>query len=119
MLIRWKRLSQSFVYATKGLKKVLKEEQNFRIELFIGAIVLLVAVVIPVSISDLAILVLVIALVLCLEIVNSVAELISDAVRPKLDYYAKAIKDVVAAGVLLASVTSIVIGVLIFGKYFF
>jgi len=67
--------------------------------------------------TELAILTMVIGLVLCLEIVNSVAELISDAIRPKLDHYAKTIKDVVASGVLLAAITAAIVGLIIFSKY--
>lgn len=118
MLVRGKRLAKSFVYARKGLFKVIREEQNFRVELLVGLAVLLLAYYLEVSYTDLAILLLAMALVLCLEIVNTVAELISDAVQPKLSHYAKNIKDVIAAGVLVASIAAGIIGIVIFSHYF-
>jgi len=117
MFVRLPRLLKSFVYAKKGLFKVIREEQNFRLELLAGLVVLFLAVLVKVSYSDFAILCLAIGLVLCLEIVNTVAELISDAVQPKLSHYAKDIKDVVASGVLLASMTAVIIGVVVFSHY--
>lgn len=118
-MFNWRRLIKSFIYARRGFIKVLREEQNFRIELIVGLVVLILAIVIRVTATELAILVLAIGLVLCLEIVNSVAELISDAVRPKIDHYAKTIKDVIASGVLLASITAFIVGLVIFGQYLF
>ncbi len=116
-MIKWRKLLKSFVYARKGLFKVIHEEQNFRLELTAGVVVLFLATLLRVSYSDLAILILAIGLVLCLEIVNTVAELISDAVQPKLSHYAKNIKDVVASGVLLASIAAVIVGVVIFSHY--
>jgi len=119
MILNWRRLIKSFVYASRGFVKVVREEQNFRVELMAGLLILIAALLIRVTAIELAILILAIGLVLCLEIVNSVAELISDAIKPKLDHYAKTIKDVVASGVLMASITALIVGLVIFGRYLF
>ncbi len=117
MLMRLRRLTKSFVYASRGLVKVMREEQNFRVELLVALAVLMLAYVLQVAYQDWAILILAIALVLCLEIVNTVAELISDAVQPKLSHYAKNIKDVIAAGVLVAAMGAAIVGVVVFSQY--
>lgn len=116
-MVSWRRWWKSVHYARRGLAKVVKEEQNFRIELAVGALVLVLAAYLRVNYQDLVSLIMVIALVLCLEIVNTVAELISDAVQPKLSQYARYIKDVVAAGVLLAALAAAMVGLIIFAKY--
>jgi len=118
-MIRAKRLFKSFTYACRGLGKVFKEEQNFKIEIIAGVVVLALAIYFRFSYLDLAILVLVIGLVLLAEVVNSVVELISDILKPKLDYYVKKIKDMVAAAVLVASFTALIVGVIIFAKNLF
>ena len=41
----------------------------------------------------------------------------SDLLKPKLDVYVRAIKDVGAAAVLLAALTAVLIGVFIFSHY--
>jgi len=111
------RLRKSFVYASRGLLKVVREEQNFRVELIVAIGVVVLAYELEVTYQDWAILLLAIALVLCLEIVNTVAELISDAVQPKLSHYAKNIKDVVAGGVLVASIAAGIVGIVVFSHY--
>ncbi|MEI6378891.1 MAG: diacylglycerol kinase [Candidatus Falkowbacteria bacterium] len=111
------RLKKSFVYAARGLSRIFREEQNFRLELAVGLIVLLLAWLMKVSSSDKAILTLTIGFVLLMEIVNSLVELMSDLLKPKLDVYVRAIKDVGAAAVLLAALTAVLIGVFIFSHY--
>lgn len=116
-MIRIKRLAKSWQYAGRGLLKVAKEEQNFRVELAVAAAVMIVALILKVSRLDLIILILVSALVLIMEIINSAVEAISDALKPKLDIYVKRIKDIVAAGVMVAALTAVIIGVIIFSQY--
>jgi diacylglycerol kinase len=118
-MIRIKRLAKSFQYAVRGLLKVAEEEQNFRVELTVAAVVIIAALVLKVSRLDLIILILVSALVLIMEIINSAVEAISDALKPKLDIFVKRIKDIVAAGVMVAALTAVVVGCLIFSQYLY
>lgn len=116
-MIRIKRLGRSFRYAGRGLIKIIKEEQNFKIELTVALIVILVAMVLRVGRLDLVVLILAITLVLVMEIINSAIEAISDALKPKLDIYVKQIKDIVAAGVMVAAIAAVLIGLIIFSQY--
>jgi diacylglycerol kinase len=118
-MISLRRLVKSFIYAGRGLVKVIKEEQNFKIELFAGLLAMVAAVVLRVSALALAILILVIGLVLIMEIINSAIEAVSDALKPKLDNYVKRIKDIVAAGVMVSALTALAVGYFIFSQYFF
>lgn len=116
-MIRWKRLGKSFVYASRGFSRVYRREQNFRLELIIGAAVLFLGAILKVTAGDFALLALTIGFVLLMEIVNSLVEMLSDLLKPKLDHYVKAVKDIGAAAVMTASLTAIIVGLLIFGKY--
>lgn len=60
---------------------------------------------------------LVIIAVLVLEIVNTVVEKFIDLLKPRMHHYSGAIKDMMAAAVLLAAIGAVVIGVLIFYPY--
>jgi len=117
-MVSFKRLIKSFGYAGRGLAKVFKEEQNFKIEVLAAFVVILVALTIEVSLVELTVLILAIGLVLVMEVINSAVEAISDVLKPKLDNYVKRIKDIVAAGVMLSALTALAIGCLIFGQYF-
>jgi diacylglycerol kinase len=118
-MLSFKRLLKSFGYAGRGLLKVAREEQNFRIELAVLLLVILAAIYLRLSWLEVAMLVLASGLVLIMEIINSAIEAVSDVLKPKLDTYVKRIKDIVAAGVMIAAVTALAVGCLIFGRYFF
>jgi diacylglycerol kinase len=52
-----------------------------------------------------------------MEILNSAVERVADALKPRIDNYVKEIKDIMAAGVMLASIMSIIAGIFIFLPY--
>lgn len=58
-----------------------------------------------------------IALVLCLEMINSAIELLVDLISPEYNEKAGKIKDLSAGAVLIASFISLIIGLIIYGKY--
>ena len=116
-MISLSRLRKSFVYASRGLSRVYHEEQNFRIELAVGIIVMLAGFMLGVKTWEMAILALTIGFVLLMEIVNSFIEIMSDLLKPKLNVYVRGIKDVGAAAVLMASLVSIAVAFFIFRPY--
>ncbi|MDD4412567.1 MAG: diacylglycerol kinase family protein [Patescibacteria group bacterium] len=118
-IIRIRRLLQSFKHSFRGFKKVVKEEQNFRIELTVGLLVLIVGFILGVSQVEMAILIITIGIVLLMEILNTLIEALTDLLKPKLDYYVKMIKDIAAAAVVVASIVSVGVGLVIFGHYLF
>ena len=58
-----------------------------------------------------------IGVVLSLEIMNTAIEHFVDLVEPNQNPKAGAIKDLAAGAVLIFSITSAIIGIMIFGKY--
>jgi diacylglycerol kinase len=109
---------QSVRYAWAGLRYVWKHEQNFRIQVVGAAIVLLLAFTLQISRAQWIVLILTVGAVLILELLNTTMERLTDLAQPRLHHYAKAMKDMMAAAVLLASLGAIIIGFLIFGPYF-
>ena len=116
-MIKIKRLFKSFKYALKGLIKVFKEEQNFRIQSFAGIIVILFGIYFNINSIEWSLLVIVIILVLLMEIANSGVERITDVLQPRINSYVKEIKDIMAAAVMLSSVGAIIVGIIIFLPY--
>jgi len=108
------RFIKSLKYATRGLISVFKEEQSFRVQVVAVLLVFCVALYFNVKMWEAIILVLVSSAVLVLEVLNSILERLVDALKPRIHPYVKVIKDMMAATVLLASVTALIIGVLIF-----
>jgi|ETNmetMinimDraft_20_1059909.scaffolds.fasta_scaffold161717_2 diacylglycerol kinase len=110
-------LEKSIASALSGLKRVWKEERNFKIESTIGALVVLIAIVLRLSRIDMIVVLLVVSMVLMLEMLNTLLERFVDIAKPRLHNYVEIIKDTMAAVVLTASIASVIIGILIFYPY--
>ncbi|MDO9399756.1 MAG: diacylglycerol kinase [bacterium] len=116
-MIRIKRLAKSFVYAWRGLCKVFKEEQNLQIQTAGGLLIFILAYFFQISRWEWIVLVLIVILVILMELANSVVERITDALKPRISSYVKEIKDIMAAGVLVASIAALIVGCIIFWPY--
>ena len=109
--------TDTFKYARKGMRLVLKSEVNIRVHFCIAMAVLALAVVLDFSIERMCILLLTIAFVIVTEMLNSAVEFSLDAVFH--NRYSKLVgmaKDISAGAVMFASVVAIVVGVLLFGS---
>lgn len=106
-------LVERFFHAFRGIRNAWQKEPNFRIEALIGLAVLLGMFILPLSGVERAILVLIVALVLALEIINSLFERLLDLIHPQFSPEVRRIKDTMAGIVFLAAVASVVIAGLI------
>lgn len=108
------RLFKSFKYAFKGIICALKEEQNFRFQIVAAILIIILMMVFSVSNTEKVILIIVISLVLTVELINSIFERIVDILKPRVHPYAKKIKDMMAAAVLVVSLAALASGLIIF-----
>jgi len=108
-----KRL-KSFSFAFNGLKILLKEEHNSRIHLFFTICVLLASIFFNISTFEWIAVIFAIGFVFTLEIINSAIENICDFISPEKNIQIKKIKDLAAAGVLISSLSAMIIGLIIF-----
>jgi len=118
-IINLKTLIKSFKYAIKGIRYTFRHEQNFRIQSFIALVVVIFMFVFEISRGEAVILFLLILLVLVLELINTTLEKVVDILKPRIHHYVEVIKDLMAAMVFLASLGSLIIGILIFWPYIF
>lgn len=110
---------RSFKHAIRGLADVAKHERSFRFQLIMATIVIVLIVVFPLAVWERILLILMIAAVLVLEVINSIFERISDALKPRLHPMVREVKDMMAGAVLLTAVTSVVVAAMIFWSYIF
>jgi undecaprenol kinase len=113
-MIKIKRLRKSFVYAFRGLVKMIREEQNFRVHIFFAAASAVLGALMGISRIEWCLLAVVIGMVFLMEAVNSAVERITDVLRPRINDYAKEIKDITAAAVMISSILAVIVGLLIF-----
>ena len=116
-MINFKKLYLSFKRAFCGLKIAILEEQTFKTQVIVAILVLVLIFYFPLTTLKRVVLILTIILVLGLELINSQVERILDVLDPKFNVHIKRIKDLSAAAVLLASLGSVVVGLLIFLPY--
>ncbi|MEE3348563.1 MAG: diacylglycerol kinase family protein [Candidatus Gastranaerophilaceae bacterium] len=106
---------KTFKNARKGLRIVLKSERNIRIHFLVGTLALLCGAELKLSIIELCIVLLAIALVVGFEMINSAIEFSLDAVfHNKYSTLVGMAKDISAGAVMFATFIAIAIGLLIF-----
>lgn len=110
---------QSFVHAFAGLAFLVRNEPNMRIHLGIGAVTIVAGAWLDVGPAEWRWLVLVIALVLAAEALNTAVEQTCNAITRNYNPAIKAAKDVAAGAVLIAAIMAGLIGASIFMPYLF
>lgn len=104
----------SFRYASAGLRHLFTTQRNARVQASVGAAALLLGATLRISRAEWAVLVLLIALVLVLEALNSAIEATVDLVTSEYHPLAKIAKDLAAGAVWLLALASVAIGAIIF-----
>jgi diacylglycerol kinase (ATP) len=104
----------SFNYAFEGIIHVLRTQRNLRIHFAIAIAVVAAAAALGVERVELIALLLAIAFVLVAEMLNSAIEGAIDVSTTSFDPNAKLAKDIAAGAVLIASMTAIAVGYLVF-----
>ena len=110
-----KNLLISFRYAFSGIKYTFENSRNFKIQVLFAFFSLILGYIFQLYIRDYLILLLTIFSVLILEIVNtSIESLVDLVVKKEFNNLAKIAKDCSAGAVLLASINSVIIGLILF-----
>jgi len=105
----------AFQHALRGWGYVLRTQRNAWIHALVTVLVVVAALWLDLARQDWAILLLTIALVWMAEFINTALEAVVDLASPQQHPLAKIGKDVGAAAVLIAALTSILVGVLLLG----
>ncbi|MES2772626.1 MAG: diacylglycerol kinase family protein [Bacteroidota bacterium] len=109
-----KRFINSFGYALNGLRLFFSKEKNGQIQAVVAILVIVAGFAFKIGLYEWIIILVCIALVLALEMINSVIEKLIDHLHPARHEQVKWIKDVAAGAVLWAAIISAVIASLIF-----
>lgn len=104
---------QSFRHAFAGLWYVLQTQRNAWIHLIATLTVVLVGIWLRLERQDWALLIISILIVWLAEIINTALEAITDLASPEVHPLARVGKDVGAGAVLLASISAVILAILI------
>lgn len=111
---RYKALD-SFRWAFTGLAYAFHTQPHFRFHLAAALVVSVVAVLLHLSATAWAVLVLTMGSVLVVELINTAIESIVDLMSPEYHPLAKIVKDLAAGAVLFVAITAILVGLFILG----
>jgi diacylglycerol kinase (ATP) len=105
---------KSFSYALAGIRRFVWQEHNARIHLAATIAVVIAAFLLHVSRLESVALILVVGGVWATEMLNTCLEMIADIISPEEHPIIKFIKDLAAGAVLVAAVTAVIVGLIIF-----
>lgn len=101
-------------YALEGFKIALREELNFRIQIIATIAVIVLGWFFDISMFEWIAVIFAIGLVLSAELLNTAFEALCDKFHADPDPHIAKIKDLAAGGVLVASTTASIIGLIVF-----
>jgi undecaprenol kinase/diacylglycerol kinase (ATP) len=105
---------KSFTYALRGISTLFKEEFNARVHFLAAMVAVVLGFSLKVVWFEWVILVLVIGGVFAMELINTSIEGLADLYSRELNPKIKKIKDLSAGAVLVAAITALIVGVIIF-----
>ena len=109
-----KTFIKSILFAFQGIKQFFSRDRNGKIQTVIGITAIVLGFTVSLSSFQWLLVLFCIGLVISLEMINSAIEKYCDLVTTDFHPGIKIIKDVAAGAVLVASLTSLVIGLIIF-----
>ena len=111
------RLLKSFTYAFRGIFLLIKSERNFQIHALALLIVTIAGFYFQIQPFEWVSIVLISALVMGLEGLNSALEKLCNEVTEERKTSIRNIKDIAAGAVLIAAIAAVIIACLIFTPY--
>lgn len=116
-----RNIFNSFKYALTGITKSISQERNLKIQLIIMITVIILGLYLSISVYEWIICIILFGLVISFEIFNTAIENTVDFIEKNrndnpwnLDENARLAKDASAGAVLVVSITSALIGLMIF-----
>jgi undecaprenol kinase/diacylglycerol kinase (ATP) len=109
-----KKFLNALSFAFEGIKQFFSRDRNGRIQVLMGTTAIILGFTTSISSFQWLLVLLCIGLVISLEMINSAIERYCDLVTTNFHPGIKIIKDIAAGAVLVASITSLIIGLIIF-----
>jgi diacylglycerol kinase len=104
----------SFKYAFRGIYKVISSQHNAWIHSVISLLVIAAGFILEINLTQWCLIVFSIGFVFVAETINTAIENLVDMTSPDFHPKAGLIKDISAGAVLIAAITAVVIGLIIF-----
>lgn len=111
-------IAASFRDAFRGLRAVWREERNFRIEVLVALLLIVVMKLTRFSYGEASLVILASTMVLAAEVTNTALEDTMNKIEPNHDPAIGRIKDVAAGVVVVNVLGALIIGLVVFAHHF-
>lgn len=108
------RYKKSFFHAIDGIVYAIEIEHNMLIIMLAFLLVSILCVVLPVSLTEIMIVVILTGLVMITEFINTAIEAVVDLISPEINPLAKIAKDTASSASLISSCVALICGIIIF-----
>ncbi len=105
---------KSFKYAFNGIKEAIKTQHNLQIHIVAMILTIFCGIFVKINQTEWLMLIIIFAIVIAMEIINSAVELLTDLVSPQHNIKAGKVKDMSAGAVLISAIAAFIIGIIIF-----
>ncbi len=105
---------KSLGYAISGIIHCIQKERNIKIHCLFMCLVIICGFIFHLSLIEWFVCILLFALVISLELVNTAIEAVVDLCTCEIHPLAKIAKDTAAGAVLVSAIASVIIGLMIF-----
>lgn len=109
-----KGIIKSAKHSVRGFKVLMRNEYNLYIQLFFALVAIVFGFMFKINLTEWAIQITVIGLVIFSELVNTAIEKTMDLVNPEYDERVRDIKDLASGSVLFMVLVSIAAGLLVY-----
>ena len=109
--------ARSFVHAGRGIMLFLKTTHNAWIHIIVACLAIVLGIYFSITSVEWIALIFAVGFVLVAEAFNTAIEIDIDLTSPDYHPYARDTKDVAAGAVLLASITALAVGCIVFIPY--
>lgn len=114
IIVKSKKLANSFKYAWQGLCSSFRTERNMKIHILAMFLVIIAGCLLKINKYEWAICIICCSSVISGELFNTAIETIVDMVMPYKNEKAKIAKDISAGGVLVLAIGAVVVGCIVF-----
>lgn len=104
---------RSFGYAFDGLKLSVTVDQNVRLHLVVGTLVLAISLLLKITTVELLFVIFAIFFVVICEMLNTAIEEMTNLIKIEHSKEARIAKDIAAAAVLLSAIFAVVVGIIV------
>lgn len=107
----------TFRYAIHGISATIRVEKNMRIHLLITIAVVVAGLLFKITKTEWIVVLLCSGCVIAAEMVNTAIERLADVITAENDNRIKTVKDISAGAVFIISITTCIVGIIVFLPY--